>query len=151
MSSCTYPTLITISESVDEFNAICYSLNCHAVVHAEVNALMFRNCVDLEGCTLYTTLFPCLDCAKTIIQSGIKRVYYLADPITADEEGEKDWDDQAMDKEWKKLHQDKPEKVTFVAARFLLQKHGYKSEGCNQCNSCKRYRPSKIFKVELKR
>ena len=54
----------------------------HAVVwHAEVYAIMFRNCLDLEGCTLYTTLFPCLECAKTIIRSGIRTIYYLTDII----------------------------------------------------------------------
>ena len=98
----------------------------HAVVHAEVNALMFRNCVDLEGCILYTTLFPCLECAKTIIRSGIKTIYYLTDHV--DESGEKEWDDPEMDEKWEQLQKDKPEKTTFVASRFLLQQHSYKSE-----------------------
>ena len=117
------------------------------VVHAEVNALMFRNCLDLEGCTLYTTLFPCLDCAKTIIRSGIKKLYYLTDPV--DDSGESEWDDQEMDEAWKKLHKDKP---TFLASRHLLQEYNYKSnpkESDNRC--CKQYRPSKVFKVELQR
>ncbi len=48
------------------------------VVHAEMNAILnsFRN---LKGCKLYVTLFPCNECCKAIIQSGIKTVYYLSD------------------------------------------------------------------------
>jgi dCMP deaminase len=34
---------------------------------------------DLTNCDLYTTLFPCNECAKIVIQSGIKKVYYLED------------------------------------------------------------------------
>ena len=121
------------------------------MVHAEVNALMFRNCVDLEGCTLYTTLFPCLECAKTIIRSGIKTLYYLADPV--DDSGESEWDDQSMDETWKQLLKDKPEKTTFVASRYLLKECKYKSnpEGDDSYARCKRYRPSKVFKVKLQR
>ena len=36
----------------------------------------------MEGCTLYTTLFPCNECAKSIIQFGIKKVVYLDDKPT---------------------------------------------------------------------
>jgi dCMP deaminase len=46
------------------------------VCHAEMNAIM--NCTQLpKGCTIYVTLFPCNECAKLIIQSGIKKVIYL--------------------------------------------------------------------------
>lgn len=34
---------------------------------------------DLHGSTMYVTLFPCNECAKAIIQSGIKRIVYLDD------------------------------------------------------------------------
>lgn len=45
------------------------------VVHAELNAIL--NCDrDLEGCTIYVTSSPCNECAKAIIQSGIKKVVY---------------------------------------------------------------------------
>lgn len=47
------------------------------VVHAEMNAILNSRDRDLEGSVLYTTLFPCNECAKAIIQSGIKEVYYL--------------------------------------------------------------------------
>ena len=36
---------------------------------------------DLRDCTLYTTLFPCHQCAKLIIQSGIKEVVYDSDEL----------------------------------------------------------------------
>ena len=49
------------------------------VCHAELNAILNRNCSDLTGTTLYSTLFPCNECAKAIIQSGIKKVVYLSD------------------------------------------------------------------------
>ena len=65
------------------------------------------------------------------------------------ESEEEKWDDQTMDDEWKKLQQEKPEKMTFVASRFLLQKCNYKSEGSELC--CMQYRPSKVFKIELQR
>lgn len=44
--------------------------------HAERNAIYnaARNGIRLEGCTLYSTVFPCADCARAIIQSGIKTV-----------------------------------------------------------------------------
>lgn len=48
------------------------------VVHAEPNAIL--NCTSsLKDATLYVTLFPCNECAKLIIQSGIKHVVYGSD------------------------------------------------------------------------
>lgn len=50
------------------------------VCHAEFNAILnTRNGDALNGCTLYATLFPCNECAKAIIQTGIKEVVYLDD------------------------------------------------------------------------
>lgn len=49
------------------------------VCHAEVNAILNKNCLDLKGCTLYVALFPCNECAKVIIQSRIKNIVYLSD------------------------------------------------------------------------
>ena len=49
------------------------------VCHAELNAILNRNEASLRGCTLYVTLFPCNECAKAIIQSGIRKVVYLED------------------------------------------------------------------------
>lgn len=48
------------------------------VVHAEANAIMNAN-VSVRGCRLYCHLFPCNECAKAIIQSGIKEVIYESD------------------------------------------------------------------------
>ena len=49
------------------------------VVHAELNAILNANGRDLRGCKLYVALFPCNECAKAIIQSGIREIYYLSD------------------------------------------------------------------------
>lgn len=49
------------------------------VCHAESNAIMNKNSVHLKGCTLYVTLAPCNECAKLIIQSGIKKVVFCED------------------------------------------------------------------------
>lgn len=49
------------------------------VVHAEANAILNSNCIALDGTRLYTTLFPCNECTKLIIQSGIREIYYLSD------------------------------------------------------------------------
>jgi len=48
------------------------------VVHSEINALLHAK-VDLTGCIIYTTLFPCNECSKALIQSGISEVVYLSD------------------------------------------------------------------------
>ena len=48
------------------------------VCHAEMNAIMNAH-ADLKGCTIYVDLFPCNECAKLIIQSGIRKVVYLHD------------------------------------------------------------------------
>lgn len=48
------------------------------VCHAEMNAIL--NCpTSVRGARVYVTLFPCNECAKAIIQSGIKEVIYLDD------------------------------------------------------------------------
>ena len=47
------------------------------VVHAETNAIANAT-GDLEGCRLYCTLAPCNDCAKVLMQNGIKEVIYLS-------------------------------------------------------------------------
>lgn len=49
------------------------------VVHAELNAILNANGRDLTGSRIYVALFPCNECAKAIIQSGIKEVVYLSD------------------------------------------------------------------------
>lgn len=49
------------------------------VVHAELNAVLNANGRDLRGSKLYVALFPCNECAKAIIQSGISEVVYYGD------------------------------------------------------------------------
>ena len=50
------------------------------VCHAEFNAILnVRNGSSVKDCTIYVTLFPCNECAKAMIQTGIKHVVYLSD------------------------------------------------------------------------
>lgn len=53
------------------------TLEC--VIHSEANAILkcAGNGIPASGSTLYVTLSPCLDCAKMILQTGIRRVVYL--------------------------------------------------------------------------
>mgnify|MGYP001214860971 FL=1 len=48
------------------------------VCHAELNAIL-NSITGLHGCRVYVALFPCNECTKAIIQSGIKEVIYLSD------------------------------------------------------------------------
>lgn len=51
---------------------------CIRTVHAEANAIAFaaRSGIPTESCVLYSTLAPCRECAKLIINSGIRRVVF---------------------------------------------------------------------------
>lgn len=50
------------------------------VCHAEFNAILnIRNGSSLKGCKVYVTLFPCNECTKAIIQTGISEIIYLSD------------------------------------------------------------------------
>ena len=55
------------------------------VCHAELNAIL-NSTKSCEGSKLYTTLFPCNECAKAIIQSGIKSVIYFSDKYADSDE-----------------------------------------------------------------
>lgn len=61
----------------------CYMVDNHCVrtVHAEVNALLqcSKYGTSTNGADIYVTHFPCLQCTKSIIQAGIKNVYYAND------------------------------------------------------------------------
>lgn len=48
------------------------------VCHAELNAIL-NSIKQLKGCSIYVALFPCNECTKAIIQSGIKEIVYLDD------------------------------------------------------------------------
>lgn len=49
------------------------------VVHAELNAILNARGKSLAGAKIYVALFPCNECCKAIIQSGIREVVYLSD------------------------------------------------------------------------
>ena len=49
------------------------------VCHAELNAILNNDGRSLKGTTIYVTLFPCNECAKAIIQCGIKEIVYMED------------------------------------------------------------------------
>jgi len=52
--------------------------SCSLALHAEENAILYavKNGANLEGATLYTTLSPCLPCARLIYSAGVKKVFY---------------------------------------------------------------------------
>jgi dCMP deaminase len=56
----------------------CENQTLPTVLHAEANAItkLSKSTNSAEGSTLYVTLSPCFECAKLIIQAGIKRVIY---------------------------------------------------------------------------
>ena len=54
------------------------------VVHAEPNAIL-NSTSSLVDCSIYVTLFPCCECAKLIIQSGIKEIVYISDKHSNDD------------------------------------------------------------------
>ena len=58
---------------------ICYALFNIKVCHAECDAILTKGTPSVEGCTFYVTKYPCHDCAKVIIQSGIKKVVCAED------------------------------------------------------------------------
>src|ERR1700754_3993648 len=52
--------------------------SCSLALHAEENAILYavKSGAKLEGATLYTTLSPCIACARLIFSAGIKKVYF---------------------------------------------------------------------------
>ena len=53
------------------------------ICHAELNAILNNKGSNLEGARIYVDLFPCNECAKAIIQSGIKEIVYKSDKNAA--------------------------------------------------------------------
>jgi len=64
-----------------EFLDTKYPYVCHAEMNAITNA---SNKPDLDGASLYVSLFPCNECAKLIVQVGIKEVVYLSNKYNDD-------------------------------------------------------------------
>jgi len=54
------------------------------VVHAELNAIL-NSPRSVKDCTIYVSLFPCNECAKAIIQSGIRKIVYESDKYNGTE------------------------------------------------------------------
>ncbi|TAE41156.1 MAG: cytidine deaminase [Sphingobacteriales bacterium] len=52
--------------------------SCSLALHAEENAILYavKNGTQINGATLYCTLSPCIACARLILTSGIKKVFY---------------------------------------------------------------------------
>lgn len=55
------------------------------VCHAELNAILNYRGASLEDSKIYTTLFPCNECAKAIIQSGVGEIIYKSDKYASTE------------------------------------------------------------------
>lgn len=55
------------------------------VCHAEMNAILNSDFGRMNNCRMYVSLFPCNECAKMIIQAGIKQVVYLSDKYPDDD------------------------------------------------------------------
>lgn len=57
----------------------CMGPGCTRSLHAETNAIAFaaRAGVSVEGCTMYCSMSPCINCAKVIVNSGIRELKYL--------------------------------------------------------------------------
>lgn len=56
------------------------------VCHAELNAVLNAISTDLRGCRIYVGLFPCNECTKVIIQSGLSEIVYLSDKYAESEQ-----------------------------------------------------------------
>ena len=56
------------------------------VVHAELNAILNARGRNVAGSKIYVALFPCNECAKAIIQSGIREIVYLSDKYAQTED-----------------------------------------------------------------
>lgn len=63
-------------EHCDEAGCLMIHNHCKRAVHAELNAIMQSSPEERKGATIYVTAQPCIDCAKAIIGSGVKRVVY---------------------------------------------------------------------------
>ncbi len=64
-----------------EFLDTKYAYVCHAELNAVINSIR----VELDGCVIYVVLFPCNECTKVIIQSGIREIVYMTDKYASTE------------------------------------------------------------------
>ncbi|MDO4672606.1 MAG: deaminase [Porphyromonadaceae bacterium] len=73
-----YNGSITGNPHCDEIGHTMREGHCIATIHAEMNALLYcaKEGIKVDGCKCYVTHFPCLNCTKSLIQAGIKKIYY---------------------------------------------------------------------------
>lgn len=73
-SSITYSLWKDLKEFKDEHHEFAVENE----IHGEMNAILFaaKNGISIEGSDLYVTWSPCIDCSKSLLQVGIKNVYY---------------------------------------------------------------------------
>lgn len=83
MPACSKPDgsqqVLIIAEVLEPTGTECMGPGCTRSLHAETNAIAFaaRAGVSVEGCTMYCSMSPCINCAKVIVNSGIKELKYL--------------------------------------------------------------------------
>lgn len=65
----------------DDMGHVMRDGHCIATLHAEINCIAYcaREGISLKNSKIYVTHFPCLNCTKALIQSGITKVYYMDD------------------------------------------------------------------------
>jgi dCMP deaminase len=68
-----------IIQELNNDSLLCEGPGCTRSLHAETNAIAFaaKAGVSVEGCTLYCSLSPCINCAKVIVNSGIREIKFL--------------------------------------------------------------------------
>ena len=81
MPECTPASEIQRIGWDDYDSTTCLGKGCNRSIHAEQNAIAFaaRAGIPIEGATLYCSMSPCINCAKLIINSGIREVVYLGE------------------------------------------------------------------------
>lgn len=83
MPACSKPDgsqqVLIIAGVLEPTGTECMGPGCTRSLHAETNAIAFaaRAGVSVEGCTMYCSMSPCINCAKVIVNSGIKELKYL--------------------------------------------------------------------------
>ncbi|MDO5755500.1 MAG: cytidine/deoxycytidylate deaminase family protein [Tissierellia bacterium] len=73
-----YNGAISGNPHCDEIGHTLRNGHCIATIHAEMNALLYcaKEGISVGGCKCFVTHFPCLNCVKSLIQAGIKEIYY---------------------------------------------------------------------------
>lgn len=83
MPACTQPdllqTILLGNGVISPVGTECMGPGCTRSLHAETNSIAFaaRAGVSVEGCTMYCSMSPCINCAKVIVNSGIQELKYL--------------------------------------------------------------------------